>query len=318
MEIMNNEKMNGSEYSQIEPNDIIECINSEFDEFIIAIKSTYNGELHWIVTDGNDPDVNAFYVGTVITGVLNHINHQEYPQNPSNNEYCEKLIEVINNKGKYSLHELSEYNKKYRYLPYCLLSSKSFKDFYDGKESCPFTYSIQNIEKNYDRGELHEKYRLNNYFELFMLDLEEVLFNKKCPCKIKYCRDCNTAIWISHLNQEYCPYCQENKSKRDYQNYCKNNEINALVKSIHQRFCNKAHARELYLQSNFDSELHYYQDIVQAGKSDMKVEPYYRSDIKTDEDLIKWLREKDDSLRVRKPYRKKEALETPGEVNNNG
>lgn len=37
----------------------------------------------------------------------------------------------------------------------------------------------------------------------------------------------------------------------------------------------------------------------------MKVEPYYRTDIKTDEDLIKWLREKDDSLRVRNPYRKK-------------
>ena len=41
----------------------------------------------------------------------------------------------------------------------------------------------------------------------------------------------------------------------------------------------------------------------------MKVEPYYRTDIKTDEDLIKWLREKDDSLRVRNPYRKKAVQE---------
>ena len=47
---------------------------------------------------------------------MNHINHQEYPQNPSNNEYCEKLIEIINNKGKYGLHELSEYNKKHSFV----------------------------------------------------------------------------------------------------------------------------------------------------------------------------------------------------------
>ena len=316
MEIMNNGKTNGSEYSPIELNDIIECINNDFDESLIAIKSTYQGELHWVVAD--DHGENAFCVGTVIIGVLNHINHQEYPQNSSNNDYCAKLIEIINNKGKYSLPELSEYNKKYRYLPYYLASSMSFKEFYDDEESCPFTYSIQMIEKNYDRGELHEKYRLNNYFELYMLDLEEALLNKKCACKIKYCRDCNTAIWISHLNQEYCPYCQKNKSKRDYQNYCKNNEVNALVKSIHQRLFNQVYAKEPDLQPKFDSELHYYQDIIQNGKSDMKVEPYYRTDIKTDEDLIKWLREKDDSLRVYKPFRKKEDLETPKEVDNNG
>ena len=44
MEIMNNGKMNGSEHSQIELNDIIECINNDFDESLIAIKSTYKGE----------------------------------------------------------------------------------------------------------------------------------------------------------------------------------------------------------------------------------------------------------------------------------
>ena len=93
MEIMNNRKMNGSEHSQIELNDNIECISNDFDASLIAIKSTYKGELHWIVAD--DHGENAFCVGIVITGVLNHINHQEYPQNPSNNEYCEKLIELF-------------------------------------------------------------------------------------------------------------------------------------------------------------------------------------------------------------------------------
>ena len=150
-----------------------------------------------------------------------------------------------------------------------------------------------------------------------MLDLWEVLFSKKSRCKIKYCQNCNTTFWTPHKNQAYCPDCKDIKSKIDYQNYCKNNEANALVKSIHQRFFNKIHANEPDLQPKFDSELHYYQDIIQEGKSDMKVEPYYRSDIKTDGDLIKWLREKDDSLRVRKPYRKKEDHKTPREVDNN-
>lgn len=148
----------------------------------------------------------------------------------------------------------------------------------------------------------YEAFKLNGYGEFFALDLWELLFNPNISIIIKQCKNCGDFFRVTSKKFVYCSECRKIKDKINNKRY-RQDPVYRLKKSIIEKIDrNKAFKDKPYLKEEFYCECQYYQDIIENGYSQIKCLPTYRNDIKTKEDLINWLEEYEDKIRI---YKKK-------------
>lgn len=160
-------------------------------------------------------------------------------------------------------------------------------------------------------GNKYEAFKLNGFGEFFALDLWEMLFNPNLSIIIRQCKYCGDFFKANSKKFEYCEECREIKDIINNKQY-RQNPIYKLKKSIIEKLQrNRKFEYQDALRGKFETEFNYYYDMIKTGESAITPLPTYRNDIKTQDDLIKWLEDYEDSVRI---YKKKKDASRDMEV----
>lgn len=212
------------------------------------------------------------------------------------------FLEELNIKND---NERIDFYKKYKNIILYLLLGQEFKE-YDLSGLYSSVYLSCGYTKINDM--IVESRVVNGWANLFIMDLEELLFNPKVKIKIKLCTRCKKYFRTSNANRLICDYCNKNTDApiniqfdeitRLYTNIVKKIETSSTMGILENQ------VKEDYKKSEiFKKEYSYYFDIIRCGKSEKKPTEDYDESIKTPEDLIDWLKRFDESISKKKKER---------------
>lgn len=188
--------------------------------------------------------------------------------------------------------EKYDFYKKYKNILFYLQSGQQFSEY----DTIPNNSSKEYIAEGYTMiGEkrLHIRY-VFGWANMFIMDLEEVLFNPKVKIKFKLCTRCKKYFSTSTAHRLICEECDKNKET----------EINKqfeTIKTLYNKIIKKtdlyikAAKNEIELENrtkkidSFKKNYAYYFDIVRYGESDKAPSDNFDESIKTPTDLINWL-----------------------------
>lgn len=203
-----------------------------------------------------------------------------------------ELSEALSNLDTKDAEARNELLDKFKYFAPAFFHGESMDEIKESYEKqnglfIPNQY-IENIGRVFIMDDWYEKYILFDGSWLFVLDLQEVLTNYSIHPQ--RCHDCGDFFLTDSKKNKYCPDCNkpENKNKRYYRNI-KNDPIKKEKRNVLRLL--DYYGLDTW---RFNEEFDYYMDRVK-GKP-IKINPEYDSDIKTPEDIVKWLEEKHKGL----------------------
>ncbi|MCM1220018.1 MAG: hypothetical protein NC548_36565 [Lachnospiraceae bacterium] len=144
-----------------------------------------------------------------------------------------------------------------------------------------------------------ECFEFQEFFDIFILDLWEFLFNPACRNKkLLKCENCGSLFYSSNNQAKYCDICRQPEimGKIRYKNR-KKNTVRNLHHDIVTKLYSAGNGKEKSpneISNAFLEESNYYWDIVQ-GK-EVTPNPLYQEHIKTESQYKKWLENKLNSL----------------------
>jgi hypothetical protein len=131
-----------------------------------------------------------------------------------------------------------------------------------------------------------EKWQVENFWDIFILDFWEVLTNPKIG-KFRVCKECSCLFLSNNNNATYCDLCKKNIAKIRYKNRKRNKE----------RYLHKNILDYLYLidesknmSNEFLNESNYYWDVVR--KKSVEKSLIYTEKITTKKQYMQWLEDK--------------------------
>lgn len=223
-------------------------------------------------------------------------------------EHIDILINAIENRSTLSTKKRFDIYNRYRNFAACALCKQQFVPNVD-KSKYPSSKSpaIMTGFKIGKDGRRYAKITVKGYDELFALDLWEILLNDNVSTFIRQCNRCKDFFKANSRKVLYCNECRKLVKK---ENNAKNrqNPIYKLKKSILEKITRnttRSETEQNKLKWEFENEFDYYRDIIEKGYSDIPHLPTYNSNIKTIEDLINWLKEYEDKVRVYKKRKRK-------------
>ena len=204
----------------------------------------------------------------------------------------EELSEALSNLDTKDAEARNELLDKFKYFAPAFFHGESMDEIKESYEKqngffIPNQY-IENIGRVFIMDYWYEEYILFDGSWLFVLDLQEVLTNYSIHPQ--RCHDCGDFFLADSKKNKFCPDCNKpkNKNRRYYRNI-KKDPIKKEKKNVLRLL--DYYGLNIW---RFNEEFDYYMDRVK-GKP-VTINPEYDSDIKTPEDIVKWLEEKHKGL----------------------
>ncbi len=148
------------------------------------------------------------------------------------------------------------------------------------------------------KDEIYERFRMLDVTVLFYFDLKECLFGRS-KSVIQKCRYCGDYFITENRRHQYCDDCKENYGSIRYHRR-KEHPIDGRIKKIKDLLGQRVSTEATELLKDFNLRVGHYKDRLKDPENAVYIPKYDDGVVlNTDDDLIKWLDEYREKIRIR-------------------
>ena len=195
--------------------------------------------------------------------------------------HYDELYNFILSLDKHNVSEKSAFLKKYRFLGFASIRNIPLEKIYQIHQ---YEYIRRNKKVILTNGQALDSYTVMGFDYLFIMDLEELLYNPQLKIKIRKCQLCNDFFELGNRNTKKCLYCRDSSVSR--RNYYRKRKADANL-ALWDKIYNTLNKRGFSEENSFVTESHYYEACING--EEVLPNPEYRNNIKTEDDYYQWL-----------------------------